>query len=100
MVSLNIISFLTWFVPLVFVIVGVAVVVAFYGIIKHFGNCPACGRKISNGETVCSFCGTARLSKLKPVVCPSCNKEIFISLSQQGKVVECPYCRRNVTPAP
>lgn len=52
MKSLNTITFLAWIVPLVFVIVGVAVVVEFYGIIRYFGNCPTCGRRIPNQDTI------------------------------------------------
>lgn len=31
-------------------VVQILILAAFYGVIKHFGNCPVCGRKIANRD--------------------------------------------------
>ena len=111
MEGLNFVVFLTWFLPLVGVIIQILILVAFYGIIKHFGNCPACGRRISNEDKVCNFCGTKRLTRrsnleaipahLTRIICPSCGEAFGINSSQRGTVVQCPHCQENVTiPSP
>ena len=96
--------FLSWFLPLVSVIVQILIIVAFYGIIRHFGNCPTCGRRISNKDEVCQFCGTKRLTIDESTVsntlnltkdtsgttCPSCQSRIPVEAKK------CPNCGEKI----
>jgi len=116
------ILFLTWFVPLVGVVVQVLIIVAFYGIIKHFGNCPTCGRRIPNKDAICGFCGTERLTKgvdpaafsfssasestevsgesvegLVRIDCRFCGKGIMLRKSDRYLVEKCPYCQKPIS---
>lgn len=112
--DLNTITLLTWFVLLVAAVISVLIIVAFYGVIKHFGNCPTCGRKISNQDELCKFCGTERLTMVQSAIgasgterlaeqhsteqihvkCLLCGKDFDIKSSLQDTEVQCPHCKK------
>ena len=92
------------FITIVAAVVQILILVAFYGIIKYFGNCPVCGRRIPNDEKVCGFCGTPRRTipagqtRLR---CDSCGGTFGIEESQKGTMVQCPHCKESSpTPPP
>lgn len=84
------------FISVISLIVQVVIIVVFYGIIRHFGNCPTCGRRISNDEQVCSFCGTERSSGLVDAKCPLCEKSYRMHPAQEGRTVNCPFCKKSI----
>lgn len=47
-------------ITIIIFVIQILIMAAFYGVIKHFGNCPVCGRKIANSEEKCPYCNTKR----------------------------------------